>query len=166
MQELTVQSLDIEQLGSAYPLIRSATRVGPERWQEFGRDLISGGGGVLAVIAPDGCIHGVAAFRSSKHLRHDQSLDVEVIVAFELQGNDRVRERLCSELVGVAAANGCGSVNFTMAARSYGERLSPARAALERLGMKMETVTFVRDLHAPETGFREGSKPRAKCRLQ
>lgn len=150
MQKLKVRSLDVEQLGNAYPLIRSATRVSPDRWEEFGRDLIQGGGGVLAVISPDGCIHGVAAFRPSPNLRHDQSLDVEVIVAFELHGNDRVREKLCSKLEEVAATHSCGTVNFTMAARSYGEPLSPARAALERLGMKLETVNFVRELQQPD----------------
>jgi hypothetical protein len=146
MQDLKVRSLDARQLGSAYPLIRSATHVSQQRWEEFGRELIESGGGVLAVISPDGCIHGVAAFRPSPNLRHEQSLDVEVIVAFELQGDDRVREQLCSELRHVAAAYRCRTVNFTMAARNYGEPLSPARAALERLGMRLETVNFIREL--------------------
>jgi len=150
MQDLKVRSLDVERLGDAYPLIRSATRVSQLRWEEFGRELIGGCGGVLAVISPDGCIHGVAAFRPRPNLRHEQSLDVEVIVAFELHGDNRVREQLCSTLEEVAATHRCRTVNFTMAARSYGEPVSPARSALERLGMKLETVNFVRDLEQPE----------------
>ena len=150
MQDLKVRSLDVEGLGSAYPLIRSATRVSQQRWEEFGRELIEGGGGVLAVISPDGCIHGVAAFRPGPSLRHEQSLEVEVIVAFELHGDDRVREQLCTTLERVAAAYRCRSVNFTVAARNNGEPFSPARAALERLGMKLETVNFVRELEQRE----------------
>jgi hypothetical protein len=150
MQDLRVEPLDVERLAEAYPLIRSATRVSQQRWEEFGRELICGGGGVLAVTAPDGCIHGVAAFRPSPSLRHQQSLDVEVIVAFELSGDDRVREQLCSTLEQVAATHRCRTVNFTMLPRSYGEPLSPARAALERLGMRLETLNFVRDLQPPD----------------
>lgn len=146
MQDLKVRSLNVERLGEAYPLIRSATRVSQPRWEAFGRELIAGGGGLLAVISPDGCIHGVAAFRPGPNLRHEQSLDVEVIVAFELQGNNRVREQLCSRLDEIAATHSCQTINFTMAARSYGEPFSRARAALERLGMKLETMNFVRDL--------------------
>lgn len=150
MQDLKVESLQVERLADAYPLIRSATRVSQQRWEEFGRELIDGGGGVLAVSAPDSCIHGVAAFRPSPNLRHEQSLDVEVIVAFELRGDDRVREQLCSTLEQVAATYRCRTVNFTMAPRSYGEPSSPARAALERLGMRLETLNFVRDLQQPD----------------
>ena len=150
MQHLKVQSLNAGQLGSAYPLIRSATRVNQQRWEEFGRELIESGGGVLAVSSPDGCLHGVAAFRPTPNLRHEQSLEVEVIVAFELQGDDRVREQLCSRLEQVAEAYRCRTVNFTMAARNYGEPFSPARAALERLGMRLETVNFIRELQQPE----------------
>lgn len=150
MQDLKVKSLDVERLADAYPLIRSATRVSQQRWEEFGRELIASGGGVLAVTAPDGCVHGVAAFRPSLNLRHEQSLDVEVIVAFELRGDDRVREQLCGTLEQVAATHHCRTVNFTVAARSYGEPSSPARAALERLGMRLETLNFVRDLRQPE----------------
>ena len=158
MQDLSVQSLGVERLSEAYPLIRSATRVSQRRWEAFGRELISGGGGILAVISPDDCIHGVAAFRVGPNLRHEHSLNVEVIVAFELHGSDRVREQLCSKLEEVAAEHCCRTVHFTMEARSYGERLCPARAALERLGMTLETVNFVRDLREPASGLKLESR--------
>ena len=147
MQDLKVQSLDAERLAEAYPLIRAATRVSQQRWEEFGRELVAGGGGVLAVIAPDGCVHGVAAFRPELNLRHEQSLDVQVLVAFALGGEDHVRERLLSALEGIAATQGCRSVSFTMAASSYGESSSPSRVAFERLGLKLDTVNFVRELN-------------------
>jgi len=56
MQDLTVETLGSGRLAQVYPLIRSATRVSLERWEEFGRQLLASGGGVLAVIAPDECI--------------------------------------------------------------------------------------------------------------
>lgn len=146
MQDLKVQCLDAAQLANAYPLVRSATHVSQQRWEEFGRELIAEGGGVLAVISPDGCVHGVAAFQPELNLRHEQSLDVQVLVAFALGGNDHVRDRLFSALEGMAAAHRCRSVNFTMAAGSHGEPSSPSRAALERLGLKLETVNFVREI--------------------
>lgn len=145
MTELTVQSVGSDRLAQVYPLIRSATRVSLERWEEFGSDLLSCGGGVLAVAAPDECIHGVAAYRPARNLRHEQSLDVEVIVAFDLRGDDRVRAALCKELERVAAELNCSAVNFTVAAKSA-EPASRARSGLERLGLKLDTASFVREL--------------------
>lgn len=145
MQDLTVETLGFGQLAQVYPLIRSATRVSLERWEEFGRELLAGGGGVLAVLAPDECIHGAAAYRPSLNLRHEQSLDVEVIVAFDLRGDDRVRKVLCEELERIAARLGCGTLNFTVPARSA-EPSSRARSGLERLGLRLDTARFVREL--------------------
>lgn len=145
MPDLTVRSVGLDHLAQVYPLIRSATRVSLERWQEFGRELLDKGGGVLAVFAPDECIHGVAAYRPSRNLRHEQTLDVEVIVAFDLRGDDRVRTALCRELELIAAKCGCGTVNFTVAAKSA-ERSSRVRSGLERLGLKLDTASFVREL--------------------
>jgi hypothetical protein len=143
--ELSVQPLSVERLAEAYPLIRSATHVSQERWVEFGRELLEGAGGVLAVTAADKCLHGVAAYRPSRNLRHEQCLDVEVIVAFDLRGDDRVREALLRELDRIAGDLHCGAVNFTVAAKSA-EPSSPARSGLERLGLKLDTASFVREV--------------------
>ena len=142
---LSVQSLSVERLAEAYPLVRTATRVSQERWDEFGRALLESGGGVLAVIAEDKCLHGVAAYRADRSLRHEHYLDVEVIVAFDLSGDDRVREALCRELDRIAADLHCSAVNFTVAARSAEPR-SRSRSVLERLGLKLDTAGFVREL--------------------
>ena len=147
--ELTVEPLSTERLAEAYPLVRTATRVSQERWEDFGRELLDGGGGVLAVTAADKCLHGVAAYRPNRNLRHEQSLEVEVIVAFDLRGDDRVREALCRELDRIAAGLRCSAVNFTVAAKSA-EPKSRARSGLERLGLKLDTATFVRELHGGE----------------
>jgi hypothetical protein len=145
MQDLTVETLGSGRLAQVYPLIRSATRVTLERWEEFGRQLVASGGGVLAVIAPDECIHGAAAYRPGRNLRHEQCLDVEVIVAFDLSGDDRVRAALCRELERIAAKLECTALNFTVAAKSA-ETSSSARSGLERLGLKLDTASFVREL--------------------
>ena len=94
MRDLTVQQLTYDRLGEAYPLIRTATHVSLERWLEFGAELLKADGGVIAVVASDHYVHGVAAFRPRSHLRHDQGLDVEAMVAFDLRGNDRVKDVL------------------------------------------------------------------------
>lgn len=152
--ELTVGPLGANRLAEAYPLVRTATRVSQERWEEFGRELLEGGGGVLAVTAADKCLHGVAAYRPNRNLRHEQSLEVEVIVAFDLRGDDRVRQALCQELDRMAAELHCSAVNFTVAAKSAEPR-SAARSGLERLGLKLDTATFVREIHGEDAQSRK-----------
>jgi hypothetical protein len=145
MPDLKVEFVGLDRLAEIYPLIRSATRVSLERWQGFGRELLAGDGGVLAVTAPDNCVHGVAAYRPVGNLRHQKTLDVEVIVAFELRGDDRVREMLCRELERIAVDLNCSAVNLTVNARTA-EPSSRAREGLERLGLKLDTACFVREL--------------------
>ncbi len=149
MPDLSVESIGIDRLTQVYPLIRSATRVSLDRWEEFGRELLNEGGGILAVSAPDQCIHGVAAYRPNRNLRHEQSLDVEVIVTFELGSDDRIREALCRNLDRIAAERGCSTVNFTVAGKNA-DPASPARPGLERLGLKLETASFIRELPVEE----------------
>lgn len=145
MRDLTVQQLTYDRLGEAYPLIRTATHVSLERWLEFGAELLKADGGVVAVVASDHYVHGVAAFRPRSHLRHDQGLDVEAMVAFDLRGNDRVKDVLYKELERIGRERGCRTIYFTMAAKSA-EPCSKARMGLERLGLKLETAGFVREL--------------------
>ena len=145
MRDLTVQQLTYDRLGEAYPLIRTATHVSLDRWLEFGSELLNAGGGVIAVVAADHYVHGVAAYRPRTHLRHDQGLDVEAMVAFDLRGNDRVKDVLNKELERIGRERGCRTIYFTMAAKNA-EPSSKARAGLERLGLKLETAGFVRDL--------------------
>ena len=149
MPDLTVQSVDYERLAQVYPLIRAATRVSLERWLEFGWELLQEGGGVIAIRAADNYVHGVAAYRRCRNLRHEQVLDVEVIVAFDLRGDDRIREALYRELEKIAVERGCSSLNFTVAGKSA-ERSSRTRSGLERLGLRLDTASFVRDLPVGE----------------
>lgn len=143
MPQLTVSRLDVNRLGEAYPLIRSAAHVSKERWEAFARDLFKDGGGILAVIAEDGRVHGVAAFRQAESLRHEAGLLVEVIATFELSRAARVRQALCTALEEAARERGCRSLIFTMAADGYADPVSRRRTSWEELGLQMETVSFV-----------------------
>ena len=146
MPDLDVQILDRDRLTDAYPLVRSATRVSLRRWEEFGRQLAAVGGGVLAVTAADGCIHAVASFRPRPNLRHRQSLDVEVFVAFELPGTSGARALLYGALERLGAERQCESLTLTTAAKGYEIPLSGARVSLEKLGLKLETLNYTREL--------------------
>ena len=150
MPDLIVESVGSHRLAEIYPLIRSATHVSLEQWEAFGRELLAGSGGILAVTAPDDCVHGAAAYRPVSNLRHQKSLDVEVIVAFDLRGDDRVRELLCRELERIAANLQCSTINLMVGAKTA-EPSSRARDGLERLGMRLDTACFVRNV-SEQTG--------------
>lgn len=165
MPDLTPKMLQISELAQVYPLVRSATHVSLDRWKAFGRDLLEGGGGVLSVKAADECIHGVAAFRPIRHLRHEMMLDVELIVAFDLIGDDRVREVLYRELERIAVNLKCSTVKITVAAK-IAERRSRVRTGLERLGLSLDTANFVRELPSFERRARAGSRSRAPRKRQ
>ena len=143
MPDLSLSRLDEGQLALVYPLIRSAARVSLDRWKTFARQLIASGGGILAVEADDGCLHGVAAFRQVGSLRFERSLQVEILVAFELSRMAPVRRTLCAGLEEIAREMGCRSIVFTTAARNA-EPASAGRLSWEELGLKMETVSFIR----------------------
>ena len=145
MPDFSVEPIGPDRLAEVYPLIRTAIGVSLDRWEEFGRALLGSGGGVLAVSAPDECIHGVAAYRPNQNLRHAQSLDVEVLVTFELAQEDLVRQALCRHLDRIAVEQGCAAVNLTVAGKNA-DPASTTRSGLERLGLRLETANFVREL--------------------
>ena len=146
MPDLIVESVGLHRLAEIYPLIRSATRVSLERWKGFGEALLAGGGGVLAVIAPDDCIHGVATYRSIRNLRHEQSLQIEILVAFELIPHATVRRALCGAIERLARDRGCDTIVFTVDAQRHADSLSAARLSWEVVGLELETVGFVQQL--------------------
>lgn len=154
MPQLTVSPLDVDRLGEAYPLIRSAAPVSKERWEAFARNLIHNGGGIFAVLAEDGKVHGVAAYRPTVSLRHESGLLVEVIASFELSRTASVRQALRTELEEAARGWGCKSLIFTMAAADYADPTSRRRTIWEELGLQIETVTFVQPV--PQSADRFG----------
>lgn len=162
MPDLNVQRLELGGLRLVYPLVRSATGVPLAQWEAFGHELVTAGGGVITVVSPDGCIHGVAGFRPRPSLRHRKILDVEVFAAFELHGNDRVRQLLCAELARQAAASDCSSVKITVSHRNA-DLGSRGRRGMERLGLKLDTAAFVADLESA-TAAKSGNRLRERHR--
>ena len=146
MPELRTLLLDERQLAQAYPLVRSAADVGPDQWKKFARELIAAGGGVLAVQAPDSCLLGVAAFRQVGTLRHELSLQVEILVAFELSRLAPVRTALCAALEDLARRKGCRNILFTVGTDAAKEGRSGLHASLEARGARLETLSLVQRL--------------------
>lgn len=71
------------------------------------------------------------------------------MVTFELRHDDRVREALCRNLERIAAEHGCSTVNYTVAGKNA-EPASRARSGLERLGLRLDTASFIRELHGDD----------------
>jgi hypothetical protein len=155
MPDLCVKSVGTDGLALLYPLIRSAAHVPLERWLKFAREILRTGGGVLAVTAPDNCVHGVAAYRRRDGLRHEQVLDVEIMAAFDLRADDRIRTALCEALERIGAELGCTAVHFTVPGKNA-EPCSRGRSGLERLGLTLNTAGFAREL--PDVEGRQARK--------
>lgn len=136
-------------MAEAYPLIRRQARVGPERWQEFGRQLSSSGGGVLAVRAEDGRVHGVAAYLPVVSLTHGNALRVEAIAAFELGHASLVRNALSAALDKLARSLRCEVVMVSLDAKGLFSPRSRRRRGWEALGLSAERIDFVRHLDEP-----------------
>lgn len=131
-------------MAEAYPLIRRQAKVGPERWEEFGREITGRGGGVLAVRAEDKRVHGVAAYLPVASLRHGSALRVEAIAAFELGHVSLVRNALSAALDELARTLRCEVVMVSLDAKGLFSPRSRRRRSWEALGLSAETIDFVR----------------------
>ena len=146
MTSLTVRNLEPERMAEAYPLVRRAAGVGPERWEMFGRHLAAQQGGVLAVFAEDKHVHGIAAYLPVISLKHGNVLRVEAIAAFELGHMSLVRKALSAALDRLAREKGCEVVMFTLDAKGLTSPRSRRRRSWEALGLTAEAIEFVRHL--------------------
>jgi hypothetical protein len=152
MPDLTVKPLDEQELGLAYPLVLRAARIGQDRWAAFARELLGAGGGIIGAMSEDNQLLGVAAYRRLGSLRHESTLQIDVIVAFELSRLAPVRKSLCAALERIACDQDCASLSYTMAATGSCEAGSERRRGWEKLGLSMETVSFVRQLRGSAPG--------------
>ena len=157
MPKLSVNILGPERMAEAYPLIRRLARVGPEKWEAFGRQLADQGGGVLAVRAEDDRVHGVAAYLPVASLKHGQALRVEAIAAFELGHLSIVRNALSAALDKLAREKGCEVVMISLDAKGLTSPRSRRRRSWESLGLTAETIEFSR--HRDEDCPTPGSEP-------
>jgi hypothetical protein len=146
MPDFRLIQLGADDLARAYPLVRGAVRVSQERWELYGRGLLEAGGGIAAVSGPDSCLHGIAAWRLQGSLRHEKVLAVELLVTFELSGDAPIRTFLCDALGEIARALGCESLVCSVAAQPCFSASSGARLAWEKLGLRADTVAFVRSV--------------------
>ena len=145
MARLSVYPLPDERVDEAYPLVRAVTKISPRRWAAYVRLLRRQLGRVLAAIDGAGNIYGVATCRSGSTLRHQNSLIVDLIAAFELGLEANVKARLCEALKAEAEARGCQTLVISA---------SPPRALStdlnsgdwQKLGLRVEAITVAQDI--------------------
>lgn len=155
MLQFTVHHLTETELASAWPLVR-ATRSPPdlERWLLLARALMSRGGGVLAVSAEDGLIHGIATYEPVHKPEVGQVLEVRTLATFELSRRARVRRILCQALDQLARSTGCVAVAVGHGNRGYIAELRRRASAANENAQGRETVVV---LKAPATAISAGS---------
>lgn len=120
MPELTVRTLKESELDQAWPLVRgrsAETTIGG--WRRFARRLVRRGGGILAVAAEDGLLHGVATFEPVTRVRSGRVLQVETLVSFELSRRAPVRNALCAALTDFARGLQCEAVAVGLPGRGF-----------------------------------------------
>ena len=115
MPNLRIRQLDREDVARAWALVRSKSRITSlSGWNRFAHDLFERSGGIIAVSAEDGCLHGVATYEPIRKRGSGRVLQVEIMVAFELSRRAPVRHALCDALLGFARLFGCDFVRLTM----------------------------------------------------
>ena len=150
MAQFTIAHLYDEQIEDAYPMVRmAAPDLSLERWVEFGLSAIAGEGGVLGAYSGDGTLHGVAVYCPDDRLLAGRVLRIEPMVTFELNPRSPARAALCEALELLAAAKGCRQLVFHLPSRGHADPQSDKGEGWRRLGMALETVTFVKPLKWP-----------------
>ena len=115
MPDLRIRQLYRDDIERAWPLARSKSQFSSlSGWKRFAHDLVERGGGVIAVSAEDGCLHGIATYEPITQKDVDRVLEVETMVAFELSRRAPIRHALCDALIGFARLFDCGVVRVTL----------------------------------------------------
>lgn len=120
MRHFTVQELSCEQLGSAWPLVRSAaSAIDLDRWLAGARLLADRGGGVLGVATGEGALLGVATYEPVDTRAAGKLLQVDTLVTFEFSSKAPIRTVLCEALERLASTLGCGAVAVNATNRAF-----------------------------------------------
>jgi hypothetical protein len=120
MPAFTIEHLDESKLMDAWPVLRSAgAEPLPDWWANEAIELMSRGGGILAARAPDGSVHGVAAYECVHRPRGGSMLAVDRLVTFELNRKEPVKHALCEAIYKIAAAFCCSAVALPLPAKGY-----------------------------------------------
>ena len=144
---LSVKHLQENQFDAVYPLVRTAApRLSPDDWRHFARRLTASEGGILTVASGDGPPYGVAVYRVDYSLRHGRTLEVELIVTFELNRQAPARAALCGMLELVAYAKDCETLMLSTASKGYAASHSPKADLWASLGLDVDSVVFTKPL--------------------
>jgi hypothetical protein len=144
---LAVKNLEEDQFGAVYPLVRiAAPRLSLDDWRHFARRLMSGQGGIITVSSGDGSPHGIAIYRVDYSLRHGRTLEVELIVTFELNRQAPARAALCEMLELIAYAKDCETLMLSTASKGYAASHSPKADLWAGLGLDVDSVVFTKPL--------------------
>jgi hypothetical protein len=114
----TIQALKGNELGEAWPIVRSGPYPNLDWWLSEAAELIRNGGGVLAARAPTGRIHGVATFKSPADLAGERMLTVRLLISFELSRSAPARAALLRSLERIATRLECTHVILPLEGRS------------------------------------------------
>lgn len=119
MAHFTVENLQKDRLGEAWPVVRtSGLEANLDWWLTDAAGLIDRGGGVLVARAPNGSIHGVAAYEAVHRPPLAGVLAVEMLITFELNRRAPARRSLCEALEQVAMALNCTGLDFPLSIKA------------------------------------------------
>jgi hypothetical protein len=119
MPDLSVACLEGSHVERALPLIRLvAPQVSGEEWRDQAAGAVEKGGGVIAVSAEDGLIHGIALFQPRNMLRLGRVLQVDDVITTELNRKAPVHRLLLDTLAHLARTLECTSLAMTVPAES------------------------------------------------
>lgn len=111
MTQFTSLELESEELAKAWPLVRlGAPWLDLHGWQQSTEELVSRGGGVIAVVAPDGCFHGIATYERIDRQPMGRALFVGTFVTCELSRRAPVRKFLCDAIERLSAVFDCDAI--------------------------------------------------------
>ena len=114
-EHVSIEALRESELSEAWALARSSGSYANEDWWVTeGREVIAGGGGVLAARAADGHLHGVATFEAAPPSA--RTLTVRTLITFDLSRNAPARSALLASLKRIAAKLECTHVVLPLSA--------------------------------------------------
>lgn len=111
MTQFTSLELESDELAEAWPLVRLvAPWLDLRGWRQSTEELVSRGGGVIAVVAPDGCFHGIATYERINRQPMGHALFVGTFVTCELSRRAPVRRFLCDAIERLSAVLDCDAI--------------------------------------------------------
>lgn len=119
MLHFTIETLKHDRLADAWPVARMcAGHANPDWWVHEADLLIGRGGGVLAVRAPDGMVHGIATYEPIESQFSGRILAVDLLTTFELSRKAPAKSALCAALDDLSLALECDAVAFALPSAS------------------------------------------------